>query len=467
MESDFSRIQALVQKPGESLNIELKRWIDPDEPQGKVMLVKAALALRNYNGGFIVLGFDDKTLEPDQDNVPTDVRGSFHIDKIQALISGYASEPFAITIEFPEREGQIYPVIIIPPGVRTPVAVKSDLRIGSASPLIRTGSVYIRSLNANNTPSSTIATWKDWPKIVEVCFDNREADIGRFLRRHLGNLTPEVTQEFFSAVLRGNEPKPTTEELLKQYLQKGTKRFQAIVNERGVPLPEHGAWEVALHFIGQIPPHTANHQFLSLLAVSNPCYTPWSVWPTISILQDPSARPHVLDGVWEVFVNLEIGSGAPYIDFMRLDPNGRFYLRRTLEDDIPIRPPALTPMTVLDPNDQIIRTAEAMSVGIAFAKAMECDAEKTLLAFAFRWTKLRGRQLRSRRYPGRDVFARGVAYGDEVLTFVNVPLDTPLSALGNFVNQATQPLFEAFDGFQLSSQVTEDLIQRLIERRLA
>ena len=49
---------------------------------------------------------------------------------------------------------------------------------------------------------------------------------------------------------------------------------------------------------------------------------------------------------------------------------------------------------------------------------------------------------------------------------VNIPLDAPLSVLGTFVNQAVQPLFEAFDGFELSSDVVEDLTQRLIERKL-
>jgi hypothetical protein len=160
MESDFSRIQALVQRPGESLAIEIKRWIDPDQPEGKCILVKAALALRNYGGGYIVIGFDNDSLEPDRNNVPPDVKALFHIDKIQGLISKYASELFEVTVEFPERDGQPYPVIVIPPGVKTPVAVKSDLRIGNAPPILRTDSIYIRSLNANNTPSSTIATWK-------------------------------------------------------------------------------------------------------------------------------------------------------------------------------------------------------------------------------------------------------------------------------------------------------------------
>ena len=465
MESDFSRIQALVNRPGESLSVEIKRWINPDQPEGITMLVRAALALRNHGGGYIVIGFDNETLEPDTNNIPSDVRALFHIDKLQGLVTRFASEPFEVTVEFPERDGQLYPVVTVPPGVKTPVATKSDLRVGDKT-FISTDSVYIRSLSANNTPSTTRATWKDWPKIVEVCFDNREADIGRFLRRHLGSLTPEVVREFTTMVSRMGEPEAKTEELLQKYLQESEARFQVVAKERNVKLPEHGVWEVALLLIGKIPPHSANREFLNLLDASNPNYSGWPVWLDSRSFTDKSARPYVFQGIWEAFiVSLEKGWSA-HIDFMRLDPKGRFYLQRALQDDVSGGPQAPTPMTVLDFGLPVIRTAEAIAVGIAFAKAMGCVAEETHLAFAFRWKKLRGRQLTSWVQPGRYISPGRSAYQDEVLAFVNVPLDTPLSALGHFVNQAVQPLFEVFDGFVLSNDVVEDLTRRLVERRL-
>jgi hypothetical protein len=123
-------------------------------------------------------------------------------------------------------------------------------------------------------------------------------------------------------------------------------------------------------------------------------------------------------------------------------------------------------MTILDFSLPITNTAEAIAVGMAFAKAMGCPAEDTQLAFAFKWTKLRGRRLTSWVHPDREIFPEPSAYQNEVLTFVNVPLDTPLSALGNFVNQVVQPLFEVFEGRVISRDVVEDLTRRLIERKL-
>ncbi len=274
---DFSRIQTLVDRPGESLLVELKRWIDPASPEGKEKIVKTALALRNYGGGYLVIGFDNATLKPDTNNVPRNVREDFHIDKIQDLISRYASEPFEVSIEFPEREGQLYPVIVIPPGIRTPVAVKSDLRSETGKTLLSVNDVYIRSLRSNNTPSTTKATWRDWPDILEKCFDNREADIGRFLRRHLGGLTPEIVRELSGALTGGLQPEVTTEDRLRKYLEESKERYSTVIEERGIQLPPHGAWEVGLLLLGDISPHSANQEFLNLLNANNPRYSGWPV----------------------------------------------------------------------------------------------------------------------------------------------------------------------------------------------
>lgn len=457
---DSSRIQALIDRPGESLSVELKRWIDPASPEGKGKIVKTVLALRNYGGGHLVIGFDNDTLEPDTNNVPQNVREDFHIDKIQASISKYASEPFEVSVEFPEREGQLYPVIIVPRGVKTPVAVKSDLRSESGTSLLSINDVYIRSLRSNNTPSTTKATWKDWPNILEVCFDNREADIGRFLRRHLGGLTPGIVRELSETLVGGLQPEVTTEDRLRKYLEESKERYSTVIEERGVQLPPHGAWEVGLLLIGDIPAHSANQEFLNLLSASNPEYTGWPAWLDSRNFRDRTARPRVFDGIWEALI-VALNSDFRHIDFMRSDPKGRFYLREAFYEDVR----DLEPMKFFDFALPTRKVAEAIAAGIAFAKAMGCDPEKTQLAFGFRWTGLQERHLTSWIEPMRSISPRGPAYQDEVIAFVEVPLETPLSALGEFVNQAVKPLFEIFDGFVLSKDVVEDLTRRVIEKR--
>ena len=190
--ADADTLRELVRNPREALGVEIKAWIDPASVEGQAKIARAALALRNYNGGFLVIGFDNETMQPVQTNRPADVRVAFHADVVQAIISRYASESFEVTVHLPERDGLEYPVIEIQGGLRTPVATKSDLNDSANRPLIRRDAVFVRSLDANGIVSTTPAGWKDWPRLVEVCFDNREADIGRFVRRHLSGVDVET-----------------------------------------------------------------------------------------------------------------------------------------------------------------------------------------------------------------------------------------------------------------------------------
>src|SRR6185437_13354369 len=109
MPIDQSVIDSLVANPAETLTVERKRWIDPSTPAGQEKITKTALALRNRNGGYLVVGFDDKTMAPDVGHEPADVRTTFNQDTIQGLISRYASETFETLVAFGVRDGIEYP----------------------------------------------------------------------------------------------------------------------------------------------------------------------------------------------------------------------------------------------------------------------------------------------------------------------------------------------------------------------
>ena len=51
MKIDPTRVDELVARPSEGLNVEIKTWIKLDDAAGMVKLVRAAFALRNRNGG--------------------------------------------------------------------------------------------------------------------------------------------------------------------------------------------------------------------------------------------------------------------------------------------------------------------------------------------------------------------------------------------------------------------------------
>lgn len=471
MEDSSKRTQELIQYPQESLSVEIKAWIDPDQPDGIAKIIKAALAMRNNNGGYMVIGFDNKTLEPILDNVPSNVRHIFNIDKIQGAISKYSSELFEVDVEFPQRYGQEFPVIVIPTGVKTPVVAKSDLlsKDKENKRLIREDTVYVRSLSSNNTPSTTQAKPKDWSRLMEICFDNREADIGRFIRRHFSGISSDQLNVLATAITGSINPEISNEDLLRKYLQECEQHYEQRLKTQNVRnLPKHGVSEVGLILRGKVPPHGTNDEFLNLLKSSNPNYTGWPVWLDSRPLGG-DYRPYVIDGGWEALMISLQSEWFDDIEFMRLSPKGKFFLSRAHRDDMGRSDKSPQALKELDVGFPIKQTAEIIAVGIHFAKAMGCLPEEASLAFAFKWTKLKDRKLSC--WAHSDLWMRlgslqgRSAYQDECIAFINVPLDAPLSSVSKYVQEAVQPLFEIFNGFTLGKDIIEDMTRSLIERK--
>jgi hypothetical protein len=460
-------IDALVSRPSEALNVEVKRWIDPSANSGIEKIVKAVLALRNRNGGYLVIGFGDTTLAPDVGHEPTDIRNAFHVDVIQGHISRYTSEPFEVGVGFGARNGIDYPVIAIPPGVQTPVAAKRGL-IDNSRVLIRKGAIYFRTLTTNGTPSSAEAQPDDWREILGICFDNREADIGRFVRRQLsgGDMTPLITALQNSGLLSPAPSPPTLRDRAEKLLVYGNQRFDIALQERTLDvhakrLLQAGSWSVALVID---PPKAAarpDRSFAAKIASSNPNLTGWPIWGDSSTSSSAENRPTVRDRAVEALVVFH--GVSSHLDFHRFDPRGEFYLRRVLQDDAV--PSKVTPGSLLDPILTVLRVAETIVVGITFAKALGWTNEQTLLGFAFQWCGLSGRELSqwSDPYGGVDW---GRAHDDRITTYTEMSLDTPISAIAPFVDQATRDLFILFNGHTLTAGAIEDRVKRLIERRI-
>jgi hypothetical protein len=460
MDERLKRVQELVERPSESLNVELKRWIDPDAPEGQAKIVQAVLALRNQNGGHLIIGIDNDSLKPDKANVPANVKTKFHADKIQSFVSKYASELFSIDVDFPEIDGQACPVITVPSGVKTPVASKSDLII-DGKPKVSVNDVYVRTLNSNNLVSSAKIPWKDWPRIMEICFDNREADIGRFLRRHIGKINLQTLKDISAEIQNhstGNQA--TMNERLERYREACFTRATALFAEHS---PTRGCFEAALFFDGIVPPRPTDADFRQLLAVNNPRHTGWTPW-FVEHQEGLPGFPRIVDDSWEhLVIRQRYDKGIP--EYMRLNAEGKFYHCRGFQEDYEASNPNKNPPSCLDIDLLIARIAEIMSVGRSFAIAMECSPVSTKLCFLFRWSGLTERRL-VRYLPrlGGDVPEGGVSVRDSITSFVEVPLETPLSALGDYIERPVENLCLAFGGHLIVRGSVENSLREFLRR---
>jgi hypothetical protein len=457
MQIDQKQINELLSRPAESLNVEIKSWISPDEPAGIAKIARGAMALRNRNGGYFVVGFDDKTLQPVIAGRPTDLRNLYHIDKVQGIVSRYSSEVFEIAVAFGVRDGNDYPVIVVPEGVRSPVAAKADLLDGSRK-LITLGEVYFRTLASNGMPSTAPARPQDWRDIIEICFDNREADVGRFLRRQLAgrDVASLVSALYQLGLAPVGPPPPSLRDRAEALLKDGEARFQRALAERNPTAAKATAsaisWSIGLVIDPGHAQRVPDRAFLTTIQSSNPNYTGWPVWLESSSFADHRNAPRVKDKAWEALV-LSSEGWSKHLDFARFDPRGEFYLWRALPDDLTDK---VQSGTALDPILVVIWVAEAIAVGLAFARALGWNEQEARLGFAFRWIKLKERELVSWANPLVHVTPGNKAHDDEVTTFTQLSLDTPASAIAPSVDEATQDLFALFNGYRMPPEAIEE-----------
>jgi hypothetical protein len=341
--------------------------------------------------------------------------------------------------------------------VKNVVAAKKPLIDEGGKELVFKDAVYIRTLLSNNTPSTAMPRWNDWSAIVERCFDNREADIGNFLRRHLGGLSGrEIVSKVASSVV--------DKDVVIQFLEDSLSRYDEVIVERKLDLPKHGSWSCYMVINGKVPKHRANKNFLRALDSYNPSYTGWPVWLNSENFSDKTSHPYKYKEIWEaMIVSIDVNMG--HIDFLRFAPEGHFFIRRALQDDTCKTNKQVKSFTQLEFGLSILRTAEVIAVGLAFAKAMECPPEKSTLSFVFNWTGLKGRKLSSWANPSRSIWSGQEAYQDTVQVPIEVPMDIPSSHISDYVKMVIDLLFEIFE-YKVSQVIVDELTNSLLNRQL-
>ncbi|MBB4349201.1 MULTISPECIES: ATP-binding protein [Rhizobiaceae] len=392
MDVSQAAIDALVAAPTESLKVELKRWLDLDSSRGQAKIAIGCMALRNRDGGYLIIGFDDKTLSPDEADRPADVQAAFHPDKVQEIVSRHSSDLFEIKVRYGVRDGLLYPVLIVDEGVRVPVAAKRELMDEAKTRhLVRQDAVYFRTLRSNGMVSSSAATHADWNDILDICFENREADIGRFLRRHLGQNSAHL---FSGQPIE--EPDAALRRRAFELLDSGLKKQKAVFEseefqERSTRFHQLGRWSAALVLDPPLIADDSSLEFYRTVTSSNPRYTGWPIWLDSSGFAVAEYRPRKKDKGWESVIVSNNQSWSDHADFYRFHARGDFFLSRVMEDDLTDK---VEPHTAFDAGLTIYRVAETIAVGLAFAKALHVS-DNTRLAFAFRWDGISGRELRA------------------------------------------------------------------------
>ena len=96
--TSIEELQPLITEPREDLAAEYKNWLDlisKEHKEHKAILAKAAIALANHGGGYIIIGFAEQgqTLVsgPCPERIPEITQ-----DSVNAAISRYAEPRFSL-----------------------------------------------------------------------------------------------------------------------------------------------------------------------------------------------------------------------------------------------------------------------------------------------------------------------------------------------------------------------------------
>jgi hypothetical protein len=261
----------------------------------------------------------------------------------------------------------------------------------------------------------------------------------------------------------------SAEEAQKKILERGLSRFKDILNERKVDVSSFGFWDVALRIVPPPEDLAANSKFLETLRNANPDLTGWPVWLDSSSFHGEGDRPYVFNDAWEAFIYAPRQEGSfgrwGHLDFWILDPNGDFFLRRVLQDDLGGSQGPTAGATV-DPVIAVLRTAEAIAVGQQFAKAVNCPEESTDLYFTFKWSGLKGRQLEAWSSPMRWFNAGGPAKQESAVSTVVLPLSATRETVILRTHEAILPLTRVFGGYEIKEPIIRELVEKLLDRKL-
>jgi len=434
------RLADLLIDPREDLDLEIKNWLDlKDSNDAKATFAKAALALANHGGGFIIIGLtetDTGFIEADGRPVSFDRYGQ---DLINGIIQNYADPPFHCSVHLVTRhDDKTFPVAVIPGNHRSPVRAR---RAGPNGNIVENNAIYIRKPG----PRSEVPTsGQEWDGLLVRCLANRRDEMLDQIRDLITGAVPAAAQP----------PEPAK---LDRWIEQSVARWQALVADIPADAPErcpHGYYWYAYEISGDLRTISPG-QFPETLQRSVVRHTGW---PPFWYPTRRGIEPYPLDGVVECWLGGDTeqssfgGHDAAHSDFWRISPDGiAFLLRGYQEDGLEQRAPA----SLFDVTLPVWRTGETLIHAERLAGNL-VEGPATI-AFVAHYEGLAGRSLTS-------VSGNRALWDDRIARQNAITLRTVIDTasigpnLPEIVHPLLAPLYALFDFFDLPmSLVTEEL----------
>lgn len=308
--ADPETIQFLVDNLQESLDVEVKNWLNGLREKGdKAKLAKEIIALANNGGGRIFIGFQDQkdNFFPEAEPKEGELE-AFTQDAIAEIVQRYVSPPCQCRVEMVSRSGSKnqHPVIIVPGNHRTPIFAAKG---GPQGESFNSGKVYIRRPGGC---SEEARNQDDWEKLIDRLVKARQGDMLDSIREIL-NPSSEI-------LVKNDDLDSWHDENIQLWQQKVNK-----FPEDDPRRLKHGFRTVTFSIN---PFQTEDLTSLDTALRTMPKY---SGWPPFTYLYADEHRPRPQDNC--IMAYFPSGPWHVFHDFWRISRDGRGFMLCPMQED--------------------------------------------------------------------------------------------------------------------------------------
>lgn len=438
-------LEDLLVDPHETLDFEIKCWLDLNAPEHQAKLAKAIIALANHGGGYIVIGFDERpglSAQPSAGR-PTSLANYTH-DRINGIVERYLDPPVHCEVHHVAApDGIDYPLIVVPGGHRAPIMAKRDGPNGGEP---KQRAIYIRRAGPKSEEPKSA---QEMNELFDRCFSNRRDDVGNLIRTILSGAMPSTGAE-----IEATPPSIST------WVGESCTRWGALVESLPADDPRkfpRGHCMFAYELRGPLRSISAG-QLLEILRFKAPRHTGW---PPFWVPNKPELEPYPQDGAIECWLGRDgQARDAAHSDFWRVTPDGYAFLTRGFQEDGPeAQQRGFEPGTVIDITVPVWRVGEVLLHAQALAASLgEGDIE---VVFRSCYMGLQGRDFAS--ISG----TRFIMPGQRVCRQHSIVLNATISAsaikdgLPEIVHATLAPMYELFNFYQLPMTLVQEEITKM------
>lgn len=423
-----SRFEDWLLSPSESLDFEVKRWLDMTDLESQGIVAKALIALENHGGGFLLIGYLEdasKKLVPDPMR-PASME-PYLADAMNAILKRRAEPSFHVeaTLQVHPVTREEYPLVRVTGRSKVPVRSDSGTPGGSLKPNV----YYIRAPGPESRSPQSAA---EWDALLKRSVQNQREEIVGLLR----TLLPSAPD-----LLGGKHT--DEQEVLHAFAEASTARWAGL--NAGLPAENRakitrGHFSFAARIVGNSKNATAKE-----IIEANQSARRYTGWPALVALHQEKTRPRLVDGCIEAWLAHISSPDVGHADFWRIDANGNFFLLRGYQEDSHDPGKGFgNPGELFEATLPVWRLGEFLLRVVDLADVMFEAGYEVLVECT--WTGLAGRSLfvhNMRRYiPGgysateQSVTTRG-KFSQQVVR----------ELLPDTVKAMTHPMYEHFDFF--------------------